>query len=124
VRKALGRFLMSSCRPVRIALRRPGEGCLSHAGPVVFSACLLSTGKLDEDGCAWLRNIRVAQSKSEQAGAPEKFLKTLVGAIAIKDRVDGEVSHPDGVIAIRGLEPFECVFFAVQRCVDLSQPVW
>jgi hypothetical protein len=47
----------------------------------------------------------------------------MVGAIAIKDRIDGELFHPDGAIAIRGLQPFECVFVAVQRCVDLSLPV-
>src|SRR5580698_7696710 len=44
----------------------------------------------------------------------------MVGAIAIKDRIDGEVFHPDGAIAIRGLQPFECVFIASQRCVDGS----
>jgi hypothetical protein len=47
----------------------------------------------------------------------------MVGAIAIKDGIDGEVSHPDGAIAIRSLQPFECVFVAVQRSVDLSQSV-
>ena len=47
----------------------------------------------------------------------------MVGAIAIKDRIDGEVSHPDGAIVVGCLQPFECVFVAVQRCVDLSQSV-
>ena len=40
----------------------------------------------------------ISQSKSEQVDSPEKLLKTMVGAIAIKDRIDGEVFHPDGVI--------------------------
>src|SRR3984957_12936407 len=60
---------------------------------------------------------------SEQVDSPEELLKTMVGAKAIKDRIDGEVFHPDSAIAIRGLQPFECVFIAFQRCVDLSQPV-
>src|ERR1700733_7497038 len=82
--------------------------------------CGVSASQIRADH-AW--NIEVAQSKSEQAGAPEKLLKTMVGAIAIKERIDGEVFHPDGAVAICGFEPLECVFFAVQRCVDLSQPV-
>jgi hypothetical protein len=61
--------------------------------------------------------------RSEQVDSPEELLKTMVGAIAIKDRIDRKVFHPDSAIAIRGLQPFECVFIAVQRCVDLSQPV-
>src|ERR1700723_1904210 len=60
---------------------------------------------------------------SEQVDSHEELSKTMVGAIPIKDRIDGEVFHPDSVIAIRGLQPFECVFIVLQRCVDLSQPV-
>lgn len=60
---------------------------------------------------------------SEQVNSPEEFLKTPVGAVAIEDRIDGEVSHPDGVISIRGLKPFESVVVAVERCVDLGQPL-
>src|SRR6202041_3530800 len=62
-------------------------------------------------------------SYSEQVDSHEELSKTMVGAIAIKDRIDGEVFHPDSALAIRGLQPFECVFIAFQRCVDLSQPV-
>ncbi len=42
-------------------------------------------------------------SSSGQAYAPEKLFKTLIGAIAVKDRIDGEVSHPNGVIVYRRL---------------------
>jgi hypothetical protein len=52
-------------------------------------------------------------ASSEQAYAPEKLLKTLIGAISVKNRVDGEVSHPDGVIVIGSLQPLECVLFLV-----------
>ena len=48
----------------------------------------------------------ISLSNSEQVDSPEELLKTVVGAIAIKDRIDGEVSHPDGVIVIRCLQPF------------------
>ena len=70
-------------------------------------------------GRAW----EISQSNSEQVDSPQELLKAMVGAIAIKDRIDGEVVHPDSAIAIRGLQPFECVLIAFQRCVDLSQPV-
>ena len=50
---------------------------------------------------------------SKQADAPEKLLKATVGAIAIKDRIDGEVSHPDSALIISGLQPFECVLLLI-----------
>ena len=40
----------------------------------------------------------ISQSNSEQTDSPEELLKTLVGAIAIKDRIHGEVFHPDSAI--------------------------
>ena len=52
-------------------------------------------------------------SSSKQAYAPEELLKTLIGAITVKNRVHGEVSHPDSVIVIGGLQPLECVLFLV-----------
>ena len=50
-------------------------------------------------------------------------MKSLVRAVAFKDRIDGKVSHPDRMIAIRHLKPFERFFAAVQRRIDLGQTV-
>jgi hypothetical protein len=43
------------------------------------------------------------EPEPELVQSSEKLLKTTVGAIAIKDRIDGEVFHPDSAIDIRGL---------------------
>ena len=50
---------------------------------------------------------------SGQAYAPEKIFKALISAIAVNNRVDGEVSHPDSAIVIGGLQPLECVLILV-----------
>src|SRR4030081_1651129 len=84
-------------------------------GPIFFPA--------DKPAALGSRTPGISQSKSGQVDSLEEFSKTVVGAIAIKDRIDGQVSHPDGAIVIRCLQPFECVFVAVQRCIDLSQSV-
>jgi hypothetical protein len=52
-------------------------------------------------------------SLSGQAYAPEKILKALIRAVSVKNRVDREVSHPNSVIVIGGLHPFECVLFLI-----------
>jgi len=52
-------------------------------------------------------------ASSGKAQALEKLLKTLIGTITVKNRVDGEISHPDSVIVIGGLQPLECVLFLV-----------
>ena len=52
-------------------------------------------------------------SSSGQAYAPEKILKARIRAISVKNRVDGEVTHPNSVIFIGSLQPFECVLFLI-----------
>ena len=49
------------------------------------------------------RTSGISKSKSELVESAEKLLKAMVGAIAIKDRIDGEVFHPDGAIGVCGL---------------------
>src|SRR5690242_13787655 len=60
---------------------------------------------------------------SGQANASEKILKALIRAVTVKNRVNGQVSNPNSVICIGGLQPFECVLILICRCVDLSQSV-
>ncbi len=52
-------------------------------------------------------------SLSGQAYAAEKILKAIIRAVSVKNRVDGEVSHPNSVIFKGGFEPFECVFILI-----------
>ena len=56
---------------------------------------------------------RKSHLQSGQAYAPEKILKALIRAVSVKNRVDREVSHPNSVIFIGGLQPFECVLFLI-----------
>src|ERR1700733_9551161 len=109
-------FLASVTKAVLAAYLSPGGLCR-------FLGLSASTSKWMQTATLGGRVSGILYSNSEQVDLPEEFLKTTVGAIAIKDRIDGEVFHPDSVIAIRSLQPFECVFIAFQRCVDLGQPV-
>ena len=59
----------------------------------------------------------------DQAGAPEKVLKSLIRAVVVKDWIHAQVSHPDRVIVVGGLQPLKGVFFIVQRSVNLSQAI-
>ena len=55
----------------------------------------------------------VADGQSGQAYAPEKVFKAFMRAVSVKNRIDGEISHPNRVIVIGRLEPFERVVFSV-----------
>jgi hypothetical protein len=48
-----------------------------------------------------IRDIEILSPSSEQP--LKQLLKAMVGAIAIKDWIDGKVFHPDSAIAISGL---------------------
>lgn len=52
-------------------------------------------------------------SSSGQAYVLEKILEAHIRAVAVKNRVDGEVCHPNSVIFIGGLQPFERVLTPV-----------
>ena len=62
-------------------------------------------------------------SKSGQGDPAEKVSKARIGAISIKDWVDRQVPHPNRAIFISSLQPFECVVFASESRVDLSQSI-
>jgi hypothetical protein len=61
--------------------------------------------------------------KSEHTYALEKGLKTHIGAVAIKYRVHGAVSHPNSMILVGCFKPFKGDFIPAQCCVDLCQTV-
>ena len=62
---------------------------------------------------SWFDVPRIVPSSSVQVHAPEKFFKALIRAVSVKNRIDGEISHPNRVIVIRVLQPLECVVFSV-----------
>jgi hypothetical protein len=47
----------------------------------------------------------VADGPSGQAYAPEKIFKAFMRAVSVKNRIDGEISHPNHVIVIGRLQP-------------------
>ena len=52
-------------------------------------------------------------TSSSQAYAPEKILQAIIRAISVKNGIGGEVSHPNGMILIGGLQPFERFVFLI-----------
>jgi len=47
----------------------------------------------------------VADGQSGQAYASEKIFKAFMRAVSVKNRIDGEISHPNRVIVIGRLQP-------------------
>jgi len=48
-----------------------------------------------------------------QGYAPEKILKARIRAVSVENWVNSKVSHPNRVIVIRGLQPFERILILV-----------
>jgi hypothetical protein len=48
-----------------------------------------------------------------QGYAPEKILKALIRAVSVENWVNSKVSHPNSMIVIGGLQPFERILILV-----------
>jgi len=53
----------------------------------------------------------------------DELLKTLICAISMKNWIHSQVPHPNRTILVGGLQPLECLLFALQGCVYLRQSV-
>jgi hypothetical protein len=83
--------------------------------PSNFRVANQPTGYLESVQLSMLGESGISNVTSSlgQTYAPEKILKALIRAVSVKNRVDGEVSHPNSLLVIGGLQPFECALLLV-----------